>query len=222
MNRSFIDILLNPNAFFQNAMTEKENLKIPALIVLIGAIIGAIYGYMTGSLTADMMSGMMPGMESVILISVMVFAFMGTFLFWIVLGGVFYLVSMIFKGKGDFKRCLEVVGYGYVPQILGTLISVVVALQYLPKIVVPKISAAAAQNPQLIQEATNALMHDPAMMEMTQVTGVITIVFLLWSANCWIFGMKYARSLSMRDAALCVGVPILVYVLYMVYTISGI
>jgi len=222
MDRSFIDVLLNPNAFFQNAMTEKENLKMPALIVLIGAVIGAVYGYMTGVLTADMMSGMMPGMESIMLISVVVFSFLGTFLFWIVFAGVFYLISMIFKGKGEFKRCLEVVGYGYIPQIFGTLISLVVALQYLPKIVVPKISAAAAQNPQLIQEATNALLHDPAMVEMTQVAGVISIVFLLWSANCWIFGMKYARSLTMRDAALCVGVPILVYVLYMVYTISGI
>jgi hypothetical protein len=222
MSRSFVDILLNPNAFFQNAMTEKENLKMPALIVLCGAIVGAIYGYLIGGLTGSMMSAIMPGMGTIILISVVIFAMIGTFLFWAVWAGAFYLVSMIFKGKGEFKRCLEVVGYGYIPQIFGALITVIVALEYIPRIVVPQITSAAAQDPQMIQAATAALMHDPAMMEMTQITTVISIVFLLWSANCWIFGMKHARSLSMRDAALCVGIPVLVFVLYSVYSISGV
>jgi hypothetical protein len=65
-------------------------------------------------------------------------------------------------------------------------------------------------------------MHDPAMMEMTQIIAVISTVFLLWSANNWIFGMKYARNLSMRDAAICVGVPVIAYVLYLTYTMTGI
>ena len=36
-------------------------------------------------------------------------------------------------------------------------------------------------------------MHDPAMMELTQITTLISIVFLLWSAHIWIFGIKHAR-----------------------------
>jgi hypothetical protein len=65
-------------------------------------------------------------------------------------------------------------------------------------------------------------MHDPAMMEMTQIISIISIVFLLWSANIWISGMRNARQLSDRDAALCVGIPVVVYILYIIYTMTGI
>ena len=85
-----------------------------------------------------------------------------------------------------------------------------------------KLPAGAGQDPQLIQDAIKSLMHDPAMMEMTQIISIISIVFLLWSANIWIFGMKNARQLSERDAALCVGIPVIIYILYMIYTMTGI
>ena len=71
-------------------------------------------------------------------------------------------------------------------------------------------------------DATKALMHDPAMMEMTQIISIISIVFLLWSANIWIFGMRNARQLSERDSALCVGIPVVVYILYIIYSMTGI
>jgi len=68
-------------------------------------------------------------------------------------------------------------------------------------------------------------MNDPAMMELSQIAMIITIVFLLWSANIWsaniwIFSMQDARKLSPRDAALCVGIPVVLYILYMVYSMT--
>jgi hypothetical protein len=66
------------------------------------------------------------------------------------------------------------------------------------------------------------LRHDPAMMEMTQITSIISIIFLLWSANIWISGIKNARQLSDRDSALCVGVPVVVYILDIIFTMTGI
>ncbi len=41
MKHSIIDLLIRPGAFFQNAMNEKESLKIPGLIVLAGGIVSA-------------------------------------------------------------------------------------------------------------------------------------------------------------------------------------
>jgi hypothetical protein len=129
----------------------------------------------------------------------------------------------IFLSREKFKRPLEFIGYGYLPQIFGAILTMVVALQYLPRIIVPQIAMGVVQeNPQLIQEAVKALMHDPAMMEMTQIISIISIVFLLWSANIWIFGMRNARQLSERDSALCVGIPVVVYILYIIYTMTGI
>ncbi|MFA6333826.1 MAG: YIP1 family protein, partial [Methanoregula sp.] len=59
-----------------------------------------------------------------------------------------------------------------------------------------------------------------AMLELTQITSLIAIVFLLWSANIWICGLQQARKLSPRDAALCVGIPVIAYILYIIYTLG--
>ncbi|MDP3565214.1 MAG: YIP1 family protein, partial [Methanoregula sp.] len=96
----------------------------------------------------------------------------------------------------------------------------IIALDYIPRIHVPQLSAAASQNPDLITEAVKALLHDPAMMELSQIAMIISMVFLLWSANIWIFGMQHSRKLSPRDAALCVSIPVVLYILYMVYSIT--
>ena len=222
MIKSLGNLLVHPGAFFQDALNEKESLKIPGLIVAVLGIVSAVYAYLIGGLTGKMLAGMLPGMESIIAISTILGAVIGVFLFWVIWTGVFYVISSVFKGKGSFKRSLEFVGYGYLPQILGLILTIIVALQYLPRVVVPHITSAMAQNPQMIIDATNALRRDPAMMEMTQITSVISIVFLLWSANIWIFGMRGARQLSERDSALCVGIPVVVFILYIIFTMTGI
>jgi hypothetical protein len=222
MKHSLFDILIRPGAFFQDAIAEKENLKVPILIVLALGIVSAVNGYLIGGLTGKMMTGLIPDMESMIAISTILGALLGIFVFWGIWAGVFYLISSLFKGKGTFKRSLEFIGYGYLPQIFGAILTVIVAIQYIPRVIVPEITSAAAQDPQLIQEAVKALMHDPAMMEMTQIISIISIVFLLWSANIWIFGIRNARQLSERDSALCVGIPVVIYILYMIYTMTGI
>jgi hypothetical protein len=122
MKHSIIDLLIRPCAFFQNAMTDKESLKFPALIILALGIAGAMYGYLVGGLTGQLLGGILPGM--------------------------------------------------------GT------------------------------------------MMELSQITMIISMVFLLWSANIWIFGVQHARKLSPSDAALCAGIPVVLYILYMVYSMA--
>ncbi len=222
MKHSLFDILIRPGAFFQDAITEKENLTIPGLIVLSLGIVSAVYAYLIGGLTGKMMAGLMPGMESIIAVSTILGALLGIFVFWGIWTGIFYLISSFFKGKGTFKRLLEFIGYGYLPQIFGAVLTVIIAIQYIPRVIVPEITSAAAQDPLLIQEAAKALMRDPAMMEMTQIISIISIVFLLWSANIWIFGIRNARQISERDSALCVGIPVVVYILYIIYTMTGI
>lgn len=222
MIKSLVNILINPNAFFQDISAETESFKIPGLIVLALGIVSAVNAYLVGGLTGKMMAGILPGMESIIAISTILGALFGVFIFWVIWTGVFYLLSSLFKGNGTFKRTLEFVGFGYLPQIFGAILSVIVAVQYLPRVIVPRIASTAVQDPQMIQDAIRALMHDPAMMEMTQIISIISIVFFLWSANIWISGLQHSRKLSVRDAALCVGIPVVIYILYIIYSMIGI
>jgi len=222
MIRSFVDILIRPDTFFENVFKEKESLKIPALIVLAGAVFAAAYATMISGLTGSMMASAMPGMETFIAISTVIFTIIAVLIVWVIMAGVFFGMSLLFKGQGSFTRCLEGVGYGYLPQVFGTLVSLIIAFDYIPKIVVPQVSSSALQDPQVLTEAVTALMQDPAMRELTQISTLISIVFLLWSANSWIFAMKHARALSMRDSAICVGVPIVIYILYLIYSMTGV
>ncbi|MGA2120674.1 MAG: Yip1 family protein [Methanoregula sp.] len=223
MKESLINLLINTDTFFRNAMEEEENFTIPVLIVLAVGIISAAYGYLIGRLTSQMMSAVTPGIESIILISTILGAIIGTFVFWLIWAGVLYGFSAVFKGEGTFKRTLEFTGYGYLPQIIGSFITLAAAFEYLPEVKVPQISTAGIPTDQLgqvIQNAVSTMMHDPAMVELTQITVLITIVFLLWSANIWIFGIRHARKLSPRDGALCVGIPVIAYILYMIYNLG--
>jgi hypothetical protein len=285
MKHSLIDTLIRPGAFFQDAIAEKESLKIPGLIVLAVAIVGAVVTYFVSSPTAQMMDGISSGLGALTTVGALMVGFIGAFVFWILWTEVFFIASMIlrkelnpgfnrefigtvlvlsgiflfiltsilqkatntmdtipillsllsllalvaiivsifiFLSREKFKRPLEFIGYGYLPQIFGAILSMIVALQYIPRVIIPEITTAAAQDPQVIMDATKALMRDPAMMEMTQIISIISIVFLLWSANIWIFGMRNARQLSERDSALCVGIPVVGYILYMIYTMTGI
>src|SRR5512136_1064972 len=103
------DVLLRPDEFFRNLLTEKESLKIPALIILAGGIAAAIYGYLMGGLSAKMMADVMPGMDTIIILSATAGALIMTFVFWLIVSGVFYLISSLFKGQGSFNRVLETV-----------------------------------------------------------------------------------------------------------------
>ncbi len=220
MSPSLTDILIRPDIFFGNLMTEKESLKIPALIVLAGSIVAAANGYLIGGLTARMMASAMPGLETIISLSAIGGALIGTFIFWILWSGIIFVLSLAFKGQGSFTRLLQVVGYGFLPQVLGSVIALIATIEYVPRITVPLLSSAGLQDPAVVEQAMKAFMHDPAMLELMQITTLITIVFLLWSANIWIFGAKHARRLAIRDAALCVAVPVVAYILYMIYNLG--
>jgi len=216
------DLMINPGRFFRAALGEKEQLMTPGLIILVGGIAAAVSGYLAGSLSAHMMEPILQGMGPVIVAVTVVATFFGTFVAWFVWAGVFYLLSRLFAGSGSFWRCLEAIGYGFVPQILGMLVTAGAALVYLPKVTVPVLSSAAAGNSQMVREATMALMHDPSMVAFTEITTVVSIVFLFWSATIWIFGLKEARSLSLKNAAICVSIPVILYIVFLTFNLAGV
>ena len=125
MIQNIIDVLTHPDVFFQEKMKSAENLKTPFLFVAIAGVIGAMYGYEIGSLTGRMFAAAGAGMGELVAVSSIVGAFIGVVVFWLIGSAIFYLISMAFKGTGNFNRTLEFVGYGFIPQIFGSLITLV-------------------------------------------------------------------------------------------------
>jgi len=206
-----MSLLVNPNAFFSRDSSEWESLRVPALIVLAAAIMAGATAYLTTDLVAGIMPSDVQAYQGVMGIVGTIGAVVVTFLIWVVWSAVFFVISLFFQGQGTFRRILAVTGYGYLPILIGSVISFVIFWIFSPAIHVSPVT-----DVQEIQAAVMALMHQPVMI----LVSVLGIIFLLWAANIWIFGIRYARVISLRDAAITVGVPVALYVIATVWNMG--
>jgi hypothetical protein len=212
------DLLFRPDVFFADRMKWEENLKIPGLIVVIGGVISAAAAYVVSEPTNRIL-GQIPevtGLSSALGVIEAIFAFIVfIILYWLIFGGIFYGISIVFSGKGGFKRILEYVGFGLVPVIIGSVISFLIALYYIPMVEIPVISS--VSDPMAIQRAITQLMQDPAFSSYRIISSIISVIFLSWSANLWIFGMKHARNLTTKHAVITVLIPVVIYIVIILY-----
>ncbi|BBL67072.1 YIP1 family protein [Methanoculleus chikugoensis] len=216
MDTGFLRVLLDPGRFFEARMQEKPSLKIPALIALVIGLIGAVSTIPMTDITMAMLPADMQGLGVIMMVISAGVAFIGGFLAWIIYGFVFHIVSMIFKGQGDLERTMEFTGYGLLPQVFGGIIGTYFSYQLLSGLNIPPMT-----NPEQMVEFSENLMTILTTDPLARIAGIVGILFMIWSANIWIFGMKYARNLSTRDAVLTVGIPVGLYILYMLITLAG-
>ncbi|MCK9298248.1 YIP1 family protein [Methanoculleus sp. YWC-01] len=216
MDTGFLRVLLDPGRFFEARMQEKPSLKIPALIAVVMGLIGAVSVIPMTDITMAMLPAEMQGLGVLMTIISAAFAFVGGFLAWVIYGFVFYLVSMIFKGQGDLERTMEFTGYGLLPQVFGGIIGTYFSFQLLSGLNIPPMT-----NPEQMVEFSENLVTILSTDPLAQIAGIVSIFFVIWSANIWVFGMKYARNLSTRDAVLTVGIPVGLYILYRLITLAG-
>ncbi len=212
------NLLLRPDAFFRGIMAEPESLKIPAGIVIAGGLIAASSSYFTSGITMKLFENVpeMAAMAPVLGIFGGVVAFFFFIGLWgLIVPGAFYLISMAFSGSGEFKRTFQCSGYGLIPVVIGSLISLLISFYYIPMIQVPVLSS--VQDPAAIQRAVEQLMQDTAFSELRMITSIISIIFVVWSANLWIFGIKHARNLPMKHAAVTVFIPVIVFIIFTLY-----
>lgn len=216
MKTGFLRVLFDPGRFFEGCMQREPSLKVPALIALAIGVIGAV----SAALMANMIVGILPAEGQGLGVIVVGFAvaggLIGGFLTWIAYGIIFYIISMIFKGEGSLARTLEVTGYGFLPQIFGGIIGAFISYQIISNLTIP-IARTPEEITAVTENLTGMLVSDP----LAQVAALVSIIFLIWSANIWIFGLKHARNLSMRDAILTVGIPVGLYILYTLITLAG-
>ena len=205
MMKIMIDVLINPDRFFREKSKKEISLKIPFLIVLVMAIIATALSIL---ILTELMGALPKEVVPFVSVGVVIGAIgglIGTFVMWLIFTGIFHTISIAFKGEGRFRRVFEFVGYGFAPSIIGSIIGLVVMIYALPTI------NFSLENPELMKQT----LLDNQYLQMSR---IINILFLLWSANIWIFGIRYARNISTRDAAITVSIPVGIYLLYTLYT----
>jgi hypothetical protein len=207
------DLLFRPAVFFSGRLKgDKPGLKIPLAIVLLYGIVGAVSAAYVSSVTMAMMPSEIANIGALLLGIGVFAAFIGALLIWIIVAAVFHGISALRGGKGDYQRTLAVTGYGSLPMVFGAIISSIITYAYLSGA-----NICPVPDPMQFSAAVTELMScTPIMM-----TGVISLIFVIWSANIWVFGMQEARGLSGKDALITVGIPVLIYCLITLFPLIG-
>ncbi|HDN65874.1 MAG TPA: YIP1 family protein [Methanosarcinales archaeon] len=193
--------LTNPDRFFGELSGRDPNLRIPAAIVLLAAITTGIYIAAVNGVTTPPPSGAAVPFTAISVAIGVIGGFVILSVSWLLYAGVFYALSTLLRGVGSFRRILEFTGYGFIPAIIAPVIGLAaVWLAY------PGIDFSAIE-PQLLKQT---LMQNP-LMKASDIAGIL---FLLWSAVIWIFGVKHACAISRRTATVTVVLPVAVYLMY--------
>ncbi len=205
MATSIARVLVRPARFYAEKKGEEESLKVPALIVLALGIVSAAAAYLVAGLTLQLLPGDLQSVAAVAGAAGAVVALIITFLTWAVIAAVFFGISAFFGGQGSFGRTLEFVGYGFIPQIIGGIVSLVLVFLF-----VSSVQVAPVTDPMEVQRAVEQLMQSPLL----QLSSLVGILFLVWSANIWIFAVQHARGLTTRNAAITVILPVAIYLAF--------
>lgn len=196
------ELVTDPDRFFERR-SEDPSMTKPLLVVVLVGLLGIVSSYPILRATMSAMPEEASGFSSIVLAVGVLGAVVGPLILWVLLTALFHGLSAIaFGGEGSFKTNLALVGWGMAPAILSNLFSGVVGWLFLRTIEFPN-------DPQQIQ---TFLRSQPAFVALT----VVGIAFTLWQGLLWVFAEKHARRLTLRQAAITVGVPVALYVLYQV------
>ncbi len=201
-----MQVLIDPQKFFENKIKEDPDFKQPLMIIGIMAVISAVSAYIIASKLIGNLPSDMASVAQIGAAIGAIFAIISVFIMWLVYSGIFYGISLVLSGQGTFKRVCEFVAYGFLPSILGSVLSLVLTSKAYSSLDL------SVQDPALLEKA---MFSDPYIMAST----VIGILLTLWSANIWVFAMMHARNLTVKNALITVGVPMGLYVIYMIYTL---
>ncbi|MBP2146724.1 hypothetical protein J2129_002178 [Methanofollis sp. W23] len=213
MSHWMVDLLLNPDTFFRERADQEAGLKFPLLCVLLAGLAMAPGAYKSVEITGSLFS---PEMQSYMWFGGLIaaiFVVITAFLMFIAVAIVFYLISAAFKGQGDIIKTFEVAGYGFLPMVFGSILSSAVYYYYAPSIALPQVDPTTEAGMEAMGQAI-------ASAPMTMISAILGILFLLWSANIWIFGMRHARALTLRHALITVGLPVGIYIIIQIWSLG--
>ncbi|WP_423792504.1 YIP1 family protein [Methanocaldococcus indicus] len=212
---NIIEVLINPDTFFKKLSQKEISLKEPFLIVLVFSILISISTYISTSVMFKIFPPQYQQIMSFIKVISLISTFIGGLISWIIIAGIMHLISIAFKGKGKFKKTLSFVGYGFLPNIIGALITIPIAYYYLSHIHVQPLSIEQLQNPIIVQKVVKSIIPK----SLVYFNLFVGIGVTLWNLYIWTFAIKYARNLDIKKAFITALIPTIIFGLYQLYNI---
>jgi hypothetical protein len=203
-------LVTDPNSFFRDRRDAPSFIG-PVLIVTAIAVLGVGSAIISIRATSEMMGQMMAdsdagqGVQTFVqafqLIGVVI-GFVLTYVIWVLWTAIFYGITAIFDGSGGFTTTLKLVGWGFVPSLVGSVINVFINVY---RFEIRGFDVPANAGPQAAQQFSQQISSGP----LVALSAVLGIVFTLWGGLLWTFAVKQARQVTTRNAVIAVALPVL-------------
>ena len=209
MPSTMASLVTDPNSFFRDRRDAPSFIG-PVLIVTAIAVLGVGSAIISIRATSEMMgqimadSGAGQGAQTIFqafqLVGV-VLGFLWTYVVWVLWTAIFYAITAIFDGSGGFTTTLKLVGWGFVPSLVGSAINLLINVY---RFEIRGFDVPATADPQAAQEFAQQMSSGP----LVALSAVLGIVFTLWGGLLWTFAVKHGRQVTTRNAAIAVALPV--------------
>lgn len=211
------NLISDPNGFFEKLKEKEVSLKVPLLIIIVLSIIGGINQFLITSKLAEAFPSDFAGIVRLGAYLGFIGSFAAMLIVWVIVSAIMHAISSYFGGEGLFKRTMEFAGYGFIPSIIASAITTAVGSQYIASARVPQLSMGDLQSGEFVNEIVSSMLPT----DFVYFSIIVSLAFGVWSLTIWTFGLKHARGLSTRNAAITVLIPFLIFVGYTIYSFWG-
>jgi len=210
-------LIPNQNAFFKEVKQKNIRIKTPLLTIVFPlAVLISAYQYFLSTKIAQAFPEELAKFFAVGAYIGIIGSFIGMFAVWLILAVIMHGLSAFFGGEGSFRRTFEFAGYGFLPSLVGSAITVPMSLHYISQTEIPKISIAQLQqNPDVMKTVMLSLLP----RDLIYSNLIINLAIIAWSLTVWTFAVKNARNIELRKAFICALIPTLIFGAYQIWSI---
>ncbi len=200
-----LDILFDPDGFFEVEVGEKKPIYRGLTVVLLAAFLSAVISSITSPAMAKaiyhamLSKGVSPEMAKTIASTVKLSVVLSPLIVifsWLLVSAILYGISALFGGEGNFSDTLKVVAYSFIPDIVVFPFSLYIAIQEAKALETLSLSS---------------------LSGFRDATVILNLAVLAWQFMLWRYGIKHARKLSSRDATIVAGILTIVLVALTLY-----
>ena len=210
-------LIMNPDRFFEELKQRDVKIRIPLLIVLAIAVITSAYQYLLMSKLAQAFPAELAKFLMIGAYVGIVGSFIGMFAVWVINAAIMHVISALFDGKGSFRRTFEFVGYGFLPSLIGSLITVSISAYFISQAHIPAIDVGQIQNKEVMKTLMLSIIPRDLLYSNLMINAAVTV----WSLTIWTFAIKHAREIPTKKAFVSALIPTAVFGLYQIYSVMN-
>lgn len=208
-DKLFYDLITNPNSFFETTVDSFTLSHSFVIVLLTGLVLFTVPVIIVTWGAANLAGGLANFAYLGMIVSGLVY-FISLFVMWFVNTGIFYTVTLLFDGEGDFRTLLQYTGWGYVPTLASAVLISVTVYHLVHQFPSPESISGMVAFQQKLQ--TNAIYFNIKL---------IAVVFELWRGFLWVFAVKHARNITQRQSVLTVAIPVILSVFWNLGNLTG-